>query len=231
MVSEKKDSNKRYERKCRVENTNRHQVWHLIKHHPAFFKAIYQPRQINNIYFDSLQFKYYKANEIGIANRKKVRIRWYGPIANIAKQPQLEIKIKNGLVGDKLVYPLPAFSLTNKFTPQFFVDLAATYQVPKTILEELRSLRPTLFNTYQRSYFQSVDKNFRLTFDEDMMFYRPNFLSNQQLKGKQTIGSFIIELKYQLAHDPLARKIFQQFPYRLTKNSKYVNGIDLLQLN
>ena len=230
MITANKYTNPRYERKCRIDNTNRHQIWHLIKHHPAFFNAIYKPRQINNIYFDTLQFKYYKANEIGIASRKKVRIRWYGSVTNKALQPQLEIKIKNGLVGDKLVYPLPDFSLSNKFTPPFFVELAKTNQLPASLIEELIPLRPSLFNTYYRSYFQSVDKKFRLTFDEDMRFYRPNFLSNQQLKGKQVIGAFIIELKYQLAHDPLARKIFQQFPYRLTKNSKYVNGVDLLQL-
>ncbi len=230
MNTEKQPTNLRYERKCRVDRASRQQVWYYIKHHPAFFKKLYEPRQINNIYFDTIQFKHYKANEIGIANRKKVRIRWYGSLTNMAIQPQLEIKLKSGLVGDKLVYPLPDFPISDEFSPDYFTKLAKTAQLPEIIIEELKFLRPSLFNTYLRSYFQSIDKKFRLTFDEDMSFYRPSSLAEVNLNGQHTIGSFIIELKYQLEHDHLARDVFQHFPYRLSKNSKYVNGVELLQL-
>ena len=222
--------NLRYERKCRVDRASKQQVWYHIKHHPAFFREIYVPRQINNIYFDTPQFKYYKANEIGIANRKKVRIRWYGPLANLATSPQLEININSGLVGDKLFYPLSNFLLSDEFSPDFFVNLAKDNQLPAIVIEELKHVRPTLFNTYYRSYFQSANKKFRLTFDEAMSFYRPTFLANRYLNGQQNRHTFIIELKYQLEQDHLAREVFQHFPYRLSKNSKYVNGVNLLQL-
>ena len=63
-----------------------------------------------------------------------------------------------------------------------------------------------------------------------MSFYRPTFLANRYLNGQQNRHTFIIELKYQLEQDHLAREVFQHFPYRLSKNSKYVNGVNLLQL-
>jgi len=223
-------TNLRYERKCRIERTARQQVLYHIKRHPAFFRTLFAPRQINNIYFDTLQFKFYKANELGIANRKKVRIRWYGALSDRTVQPQLEIKLKSGLVGDKLVYALPDFSLKEPFSADLFANLAKTASVPEYLIEELKSLQPVLFNTYQRSYFQSADKQFRLTFDEEMAFYRPSFLSTPSFNRSSRVGAFILELKYDLERDALAREILQYLPYRLTKNSKYVNGVELLRL-
>lgn len=230
MSSIKKTTNVRYERKCRIDRDDKQEVRYYIQHHPALFRKLYAPRQINNIYFDTQQFAYYKANEIGIANRKKVRIRWYGALGSMAISPQLEIKIKRGLVGDKLVYPLKNFSLSNEISPNYFIQLAKKSQLPEAIVEELYALRPSLVNTYKRSYFQSADKKFRLTFDEDLSFYRPTYLTQPFSRSTTIRDAFILELKYQLEHDALARELFQYFPYRLSKNSKYVNGIDLLQL-
>ena len=38
----------------------------------------------------------------------------------------------------------------------------------------------------------------------------------------------IVELKYDTEHDEYANRISASFPFRLSKNSKYVNGIDQL---
>ena len=39
----------------------------------------------------------------------------------------------------------------------------------------------------------------------------------------------IVELKYKLEHDNLANKVTTQFPFRLNKNSKYVNGMNTIK--
>jgi len=229
MVRTQAANNLRYERKCRIEGVDKQELLYYIKHHSAFFRPIFEPRQINNVYFDTQQLAYYKANQIGIAERKKIRIRWYGTELGAAQKPQLEIKLKSGLVGDKLVFPLPAFELPRQLTPDFFLQLATKGQIPNTILYELQLLRPTLVNTYQRTYFQSVNKKFRLTLDEDMTFYRPNNWQKRPLQSRN-LATFILELKYLLAADKEAAAIFQHFPYRLSKNSKYVNGMDWLAI-
>jgi len=228
MVRTQAGNNLRYERKCRIEATEKQQVLYYINHHPAFFRPIFQPRQINNIYFDTQQLQYYKANQIGIAERKKIRIRWYGTELGVAQKPQLEIKLKSGLVGDKLVFPLPAFELSRQLTTDFFIELATEGQIPDTIMYEMQLLQPVLVNTYQRTYFQSVDKQFRLTLDEDMAFYHPNYWQNPSLQKPTNLNTFILELKYLLAADKAAAATFQHWPYRLSKNSKYVNGMDWL---
>jgi len=229
MVRTEVGNNLRYERKCRIEGVVKQQVLYYIKHHPAFFRPIFQSRQINNVYFDTQKLQYYKANQIGIADRKKIRIRWYGTDLAIANKPQLEIKLKSGLVGDKLVFPLPAFELPHQLTATFFLQLATKGQIPATILHEFKLLQPTLVNTYQRTYFQSTDKKFRLTLDEDMNFYKPTRWQNRSLHRLTNLSTFILELKYLLAVDKEAAAIFQHFPYRLSKNSKYVNGMDWLK--
>ena len=228
MTQTQTDNNLRYERKCRIEGTEKQEILYYIKHHPAFFKPIFKPRQINNVYFDTQQLQYYKANKIGIAERKKIRIRWYGTHLGIAQKPQLEIKLKSGLVGDKLVFPLPAFELPRQLSADFFIQLVTAGRIPNPIMYEMQLLQPVLINTYQRSYFQSIDKKFRLTLDEDMTFYRPNNWQKWPLKSRD-LPTFILELKYVLAADKDAAVIFQHWPYRLSKNSKYVNGIDWLE--
>ena len=39
----------------------------------------------------------------------------------------------------------------------------------------------------------------------------------------------VVELKYNLENDRLANSISNQFPFRLSKNSKYVNGVNQFQ--
>ena len=39
----------------------------------------------------------------------------------------------------------------------------------------------------------------------------------------------VVELKYGLEDDRLANRISNEFPFRLSKNSKYVNGVNNFQ--
>ena len=220
----------RYERKFTVANSNKGTVLAHIKKHPAFFREIYHPRQITNIYLDTTQFQFYKDNEIGIANRKKVRIRWYGTIFGQVQNPKLEYKLKVGLAGNKKIYDLPNFQVEKGFNKKILEVLFDQANLPDEVRNELRQLRPTLLNTYQRSYYQSADKQFRLTLDDDLTYYQINFGNNQFLRQAKEHLGLVVELKYDPAEEKLASRVATELPYRLDKKSKYVSGIEFFKI-
>jgi len=91
---------------------------------------------------------------------------------------------------------------------------------------KLRALRPVLLNQYKRKYFQSADKNYRITVDTDLRFYRIGNYSNPFLHQVTDNGHIILELKYNKEMDDNVGLITNAFPFRLTKSSKYVSAID-----
>ena len=227
--SKKIESNFRYERKLAVTDASKPQVQHYIKGHPIFFREIYVPRQVNNIYLDTPQLKFYEDNVMGVAQRKKVRLRWYGDTFGQITAPRLEYKIKAGLLGDKWVFPLPDFELKPGFDQTSIKNLLSAAELPAEILADVQSLRPTLLNNYQRIYYLSADRAFRLTLDDQQSFYHMNACSNQFLSSHSDNKTQIIEIKYAPEADKKARGITNFFPFRLTKSSKYVSGINFVQ--
>ena len=216
----------RYERKFTVLNKSKAEILLFIKKHVAFFREIYHPRQITNIYLDTTQFQFYKDNEKGIADRKKIRIRWYGNIFGVATQPKLEYKIKAGLTGYKKIYDLPSFKIEAGFSKKKLNLLFARANLPADIYDELKRLTPTLLNTYQRTYFQSLDKHFRVTLDEALTYYKVRPSNNQFLVKAKEIDLQVLELKYAPEQEDLANQVATKLPFRLDKKSKYVSGID-----
>lgn len=217
--------NYRYERKFTITNSSSAQVLHSIKNHPAFFRPIFQPRQINNIYLDDQKLSFFTNNRVGIAKRKKVRIRWYGDLFGKTPQPKLEYKLKDGLLGDKWIFELPEFTIDPGFDCRSITKLFSEAVLPTPINEDLHPLRPSLLNTYHRSYFLSADGKFRITLDESMAYYRFDYPRAHFMAVHRTPHDFIVELKYLPAEDKLAHKISEKFPFRMDKSSKYVNGI------
>lgn len=218
-------NNYRYERKFTIAGLDREIVLQEINKHAAFFSAIYHPRQINNIYLDTEQLNFYYDNIEGIAERKKVRIRWYGINQSSFQKPVLEYKLKQDLLGDKWSFPLPDFSINALQNANGLRSLFAKSNLPQAIAEDLKILRPTLLNSYHRSYYLSADKKFRLTFDEQMEF--KTFHAGQPSVAQARADHFVVELKYDPQHDREANKISKLFSFRLDKSSKYVSGIEL----
>ena len=88
-------------------------------------------------------------------------------------------------------------------------------------------LEPVLLNSYKRMYFASSDRHFRLTVDYDLR-YTPLLNNTFLYQHHYSEGSVaVLEVKYDAAFDDLSDRITQYLPYRRTKNSKYVTGIDL----
>lgn len=217
----------RYERKFTATAAHRSEFIIQIKKHPAFFIEIYHTRQINNIYFDTLGLQFFNDNVIGIAKRKKVRIRWYGDVNGKVIAPKLEYKIKSGLLGTKWTFDLVDFDITNGLSKKLIPDIFLQSNLPPEILADLKLLSPTLINSYQRTYFLSADKRYRLTFDENLKYYHPRRFQNKQ-KCVEEKNRFILELKYGQEEDEQANHISKLFPFRLDKSSKYVQGVEII---
>jgi len=223
----KKDSyNYRYERKL-VTTLSVHQVELLIKHHPAFFNEIYFQRQIFNIYFDTVDLRFFRANQDGIASRKKIRIRWYGDIRGQTEKPVLEVKIKSGEVGYKLLFPLRSFSSHEPIDITHLNKIFSNSELPGWLREEMSVLTPSLLNSYQRKYFLSTNKKYRLTMDFELNYMQLNRHYNPLNRSYENKHSVVVEIKYDRHANDDASLITGHFPFRMVKNSKYTNGIDI----
>lgn len=208
----------RYERKYRVEEASLDEILQVIRLHRASFYQAFPDRYINSLYLDTYQLSYYNDNIAGISNRTKQRIRWYGEnLKNITK-PILEIKLKANELGSKKYVHLPDFKIDRFFSYEDYmrqhVWLASNYIVP------------TVMVRYMRSYFMSFDKRFRVTIDRDLLYYPTDKRLNFGITPYRD-PAIIIEVKYELKENENLNidYITQDFPFRLTRNSKYVNAI------
>ena len=221
-------SNYRYERKFIISNTDEKEIEHYIKLHPKIFSEIYHERYVNNIYFDSLQLQNYFDNINGVFDRIKARIRWYGNLFGDINNPVIELKIKKGSLGRKFQRHLKPFMLNNQLCRKEIADIFRKSNIPNGIYSKLLSLKPTLLNRYKRKYYLSSDKNYRLTTDSAQEFYRIEYGRNSFLNRNIFNRDIILELKYDKDFDNEASGITNHFLFRLTKNSKYINGIELI---
>ncbi|WP_136468217.1 VTC domain-containing protein [Flagellimonas onchidii] len=220
-------NNLRYERKFIVPtNVPLKELVVVTKNNSAFFKEVFYERQVNNIYLDTEDYKFYFDNVDGVANRQKVRIRWYGDSLGKIEKPKLEIKLKTGLVGDKWTFNLTPFRLDNNFDLRTLRKILSDSKLPSSILELTKGLKPTLVNSYSRRYFLSADMNYRITLDYSIKYRDVANNINNFTKSLQKDTNNVVELKYSLKDEKKAYSISSQFPFRLSKNSKYVNGVN-----
>ena len=220
--------NNRYERKFFISDMSKHEIEKLIRLHPANFNEIFYQRYINSIYLDSYGMDSYHENVNGIANRKKVRIRWYGKLLGEIQSPTLEFKIKRGLVGFKKGYKMPPFCFSNDFNKVSLENLCDMAELPLDKRISLDSLRPVLVNRYKRKYFLSGCKRFRLTLDSEMSFGALGLFTTLETLQFTDYQNCIVEMKYFEKDADYAPEISNNFPYRMTRSSKYVTAVNLL---
>lgn len=221
-------SNYRYERKFFISTLTKQEVEAIVKHHPAMFSEIFYERFVNNIYFDSYDLKNYFANTAGAGERIKVRVRWYGNLFGPIEKPTLELKIKNNNLGCKISYPLSDFSFDRNFSIETIREVFRRSQIPAGLLQELLCLDMILLSRYKRKYFQSKDRGFRFTLDSNMTFYQLLPRWNNFLNSQTNYGHIVLELKYERKQEDSAGDITNFLPFRMTKSSKYVSGVEQL---
>lgn len=218
----------RYERKFLISQLRSFELEHLIRLHPSMFNEIFFPRFVNNIYLDSHSLQNYWDNVCGSSNRLKVRIRWYGDMFGEIASPVLELKIKEGFTNRKESFRLQSFTLDNNFTSDKLLELFDQSDLPDRLLERMKLFQPKLLNRYLRKYYLSSDKCFRVTIDCEMEFTKIGGRQTNFMHSYKDYIQTVLELKYGTVNDDTADTVAGCFPFRITRSSKYVSGIERL---
>jgi len=216
----------RYERKFHITDLSYYEVEALVVNHPAIFSEVFHSRAINNIYFDSCAKESYFEAVSGLTKREKVRIRWYGELTEEIKSPILEIKLKNEFCVCKFSFPLDSFKIDHNLTMGTINRVIEKSKMPDLLKEELKAAEFSLLNRYQRKYFLSADKKFRITLDKDLENFEIRPFGNSFTHSYLDDRSTILELKYDVSGELNADQITNYFPFRMTKSSKYTAGVD-----
>ena len=216
----------RYEIKIPVVGVPLYQIKRWINCHPAFFKPLHPPRQVNNVYFDTNDQYAFQSHLDGYTERIKFRLRWYGK-ENIFSNSQFELKRKHGEVGNKQYFLInELFNLANDDWKK--IKAKVVKQLPAYPCEQVAIQNPILINFYQREYFQSIDKKIRLTLDyglkylDQRMYMRPNL--RYCLPAQNMI---ILELKAGINQYKEIVRVVSAFPVRGEAISKFVTGLSL----
>lgn len=218
----------RYERKFMITALYQSEVEAVIRLHPANFREVFPPRQVNNIYFDSVDRQNYTDAVEGVPNREKFRIRWYGDLFGEIGAPVLEVKIKRSFMGTKLSFPIEPITLSEEGSLETVRTALCSDVIQDEIRHRLEYQQPVLLNHYKRRYFLSADRGLRLTLDTGLGYVGVRQAAANMRHCALDPGTTVIELKFAPEADKDARDATSRFPFRLTKMSKYVHGMDLL---
>ena len=204
----------RYERKYIIQNTYLSRF--LSDVYSKDFIILFPKRRVNNIYLDDHNFSSLHHNFDGLSNREKYRIRWYGKQFEESKKT-FEIKIKSEFLNTKENFDLGLLKLNsfqhiNDFYSMVKSELASSNKI--NFIAKIYNKFPTLFNSYERMYFENKLKQIRLTIDNNLIYYSP--LTNINYIEKY----IIVELKYNNKID--LDNNLKNLSY--TRYSKYVKG-------
>ncbi len=224
MERQQKGIDSRYERKFVIPEHMQNNLHGIINTNKFLLKKIYKERIVNSIYYDFSDMKLARENIDGLSNRKKVRIRYYGNIIDF-KDPNLEIKIKTGSTGKKKI-----FSLENIFFKNIFTEMIthiSNQEISPYIISLLKHIEPKVFVSYKRLYFLSNCKKYRLTYDSDIRYLKIISPDSFKIKRNSMIkdSNNILEIKYPIDYDQNSYKISKLFPFRVSRNSKYIVAI------
>ncbi|MBM3144397.1 MAG: polyphosphate polymerase domain-containing protein [Chloroflexi bacterium] len=215
----------RYEQKMVFDALRLGEARSWVYAHPDSFRVANPPRQVNNIYFDTLDRQIMLDHINGTANRSKFRFRWYGESWQ-TNGGQIEVKKKIGQLGHKTIQPISISMDITRLSWREIVNSLKT-DLSREYASLLESLYPTIINQYRREYYVSMDGIIRLTLDYDMRAFDQSFgFSPNTRFTKPLRNHVIIEMKSpKSSHQRLANCI-AEFPLRCTPNSKYLNGVE-----
>ena len=179
------------------------------------FTKYHEPNVVNNVYFDLNKIAF-DENVEGYSNRMKCRIRWYG-LNMLDNSINLELKIKRGHAGKKII---------KKLNTSNFRDLSS---IKDEIIEislkhnlQIENLNPNVQNQYYREYFIK-DNSIRLTLDSNIKYFK----YNEPQLGEYWSKTGVLEIKFDTKLEPNLDFV-SLLGLRLEKNSKYVNGLKLI---
>lgn len=208
---------------------NYHTLLHWLRMHPAGFVAPYPDRRVNNIYFDTHSYLAFTDNLSGSSSRTKVRYRWYGESPG-PDAGTLEIKQKRNFFGWKLRYKVPKTLYKNEANWRA-IRQSLLAQLPPDGKKWLdANPMPVLINRYLRKYFVSSDGKVRATIDTQQAVWDQRFKPSPNFTRSANLAkTIVVEFKFDRQDRDLASRLLQGMPLRVSRHSKYINGVRAIQ--
>ena len=192
----------RIEEKLHIAPENKELFLKYLKDNNA--SKLYVDRFISSTYFDNEKLDMFNHSEEGIVPRKKIRLRSYD------KKPHHLTKT---------LYEKKISSVEGRFKTSSFTKLSEQYLKYGILDPDYGVCLPKLKITYLRSYYKI--KNFRLTIDLDIKYYRMSSIGASYIEKKDNFMA--TEIKSVNITD--YNKILLAFPFLRTRFSKYSRGI------
>ena len=173
---------KRYELKYLLNKKEKEEILLAMKPHMKLDD--YGRTVIRNIYFDTENFRLIRRSLEKPVYKEKLRIRSYKPV-QITDPVFVEIKKKYKSVVYKRRLLLPEKTVMESFRTG--EPLPVCSQIGDEIQyfrEYYKNLQPSVFLSYEREAFHSLDgSDFRVTFDENILYRRNDISLGSEIYG------------------------------------------------
>ena len=178
---------KRYELKYLLNKKEKEEILLAMKPHMKLDD--YGRTVIRNIYFDTENFRLIRRSLEKPVYKEKLRIRSYKPV-QITDPVFVEIKKKYKSVVYKRRLLLPEKTVMESFRTG--EPLPVCSQIGDEIeyfREYYKNLQPSVFLSYEREAFYSLDgSDFRVTFDENILYRRNDISLGSEIYGHPLLG-------------------------------------------
>ena len=178
---------KRYELKYLLNKKEKEEMLLAMKPHMKLDD--YGRTVIRNIYFDTENFRLIRRSLEKPVYKEKLRIRSYKPV-QITDPVFVEIKKKYKSVVYKRRLLLPEKTVMESFRTG--EPLPVCSQIGDEIQyfrEYYKNLQPSVFLSYEREAFYSLDgSDFRVTFDENILYRRNDISLGSEIYGHPLLG-------------------------------------------
>ena len=187
---------KRYELKYLLNKKEKEEILLAMKPHMKLDD--YGRTVIRNIYFDTENFRLIRRSLEKPVYKEKLRIRSYKPV-QITDPVFVEIKKKYKSVVYKRRLLLPEKTVMESFRTG--EPLPVCSQIGDEIQyfrEYYKNLQPSVFLSYEREAFHSLDgSDFRVTFDENILYRRNDISLGSEIYGHPLLGKqqTVMEIK------------------------------------
>ena len=217
-------SDYRYEIKFVLDNTRLADVMHWLYNNTTANKS-YDNRMVNSIYFDDIDFSSVRDNLAGIAQRNKLRLRWYGNQKN--SLPIFEVKTKNGRLGYKTAYPIK--SIKNNIM-ELNIDQITSKCIKGLAMHDIildKHIVPTLQVNYEREYYETHD-SIRITIDQDIQFSDTQLHTILNENNSFYYPFQVMEIKFEPSMKDKVAKLIKPLHITPKRHSKYLVGLAIL---
>tara|TARA_B100000780_G_C21085467_1_gene437263 strand:- start:231 stop:911 length:681 start_codon:yes stop_codon:yes gene_type:complete len=216
--------NSRYELKFVTYDVNYFLIKHWIKMSQHNFFREYNNRIVNNIYFDSLNFKSFTDNVDGQSKRVKTRYRWYGKFEK-QSYGNMEFKIKRNVFGYKKTYNVKNLIIDEKKDFRY-INNKIFNELPQDIgIFFKQNDNPQIINQYEREYFKTKNQKFRVTIDKNIKIFDQRKSNTPNISRKTISQNYIVlEIKFDRKSRKDIEDLISNIPIRISKNSKYINA-------